>query len=167
MAPHHHESSRWIPAPPRDVFAFVDDHSRFSSHMSESSWMMGGGHMTVETDDANGQAVGSHIRLGGRVFGLRLFLDEVVIRREPPVLKIWETVGTPRLLVIGRYAMGVHITPGGAGSDLTVFIDYELPNRWPLSWVGRLFGGMYARWCVEQMLSGSSRHFDSAQAVAA
>jgi hypothetical protein len=52
-----------IPAPPEQVFAFVDDHSRFSSHMSQSSWMMGGGRMSIELDEAKGQAVGSHIRL--------------------------------------------------------------------------------------------------------
>jgi hypothetical protein len=157
MAKRHHERSRSIAASPSEVFAFVDDHARFSSHMSESSWMMGGGRMSVEIDQAKGQAVGSHIRLSGRAFGLRLFLDEVVTRREPPFLKVWETVGTPRLLVIGAYTMGIEITPRGSGSELRVFIDYELPNGWPSSWLGRLFGGVYARWCVTQMLAGSAR----------
>jgi hypothetical protein len=77
--------------------------------MNESSWMMGGGRMSVELDEAKGQAVGSHIRLSGRVFGVSLYLDEVVTRRDPPTNKVWETVGTPRLLVIGAYSIGVQI----------------------------------------------------------
>lgn len=39
----HYEESTAIPASAQQVFDFVDDHSRFSSHMSQSSWMMGGG----------------------------------------------------------------------------------------------------------------------------
>jgi len=141
MSARHYENSRWIASSPRDVFAFIDDHARFSSHMSESSWMMGGSRMEVELDDAKGQRVGSHIRLSGNVFGIQLFVDEVVARREPPLVKVWQTVGTPSLLVIGAYTMDVHITPDGGGSELLVFIDYDFPDRWPMSWLGRLFGG--------------------------
>ena len=154
MAIRHHESSRFLAAAPHDVFAFVDDHARFSSHMSESSWMMGGGRMSVELDQAKGHAVGSHIRVSGRVFGVDLYLDGVVTRRDPPTTKVWKTVGTPRLLVIGAYAMGIEITPEAAGSRLRVYIDYELPTGWASYWLGLLFGGFYARWCVDQMLAG-------------
>lgn len=78
------EGAALIAGTPDEVFAFVDDHSRFASHMSESSWMMGGSRMRVDVDGAGGRAVGSHIRLTGKVFGVRLFLDEVVTRRSPP-----------------------------------------------------------------------------------
>jgi hypothetical protein len=167
MTPRHLESSAFIDASPEDVFALVDDHSRFSSHMSESSLMMGGSRMSVELDEAKGRAVGSHIRLNGRVFGIRLYLDEVVTRREPPTNKVWETVGAPRLLVIGKYSMGVHITPEGGGSRLRVFIDYQLPDGWVTYWLGWLFGRFYAGWCVRQMLSGVQRSFTPRKAAAA
>ena len=154
----HREGTASISAAPEEIFAFIDDHSRFASHMSQSSWMMGGGRMVVDVDGARGQAVGSHIRLSGKVFGIRLFLDEVVTRRNPPTDKIWETVGTPKLLVIGSYRMGVEVTPDGRGSRLRVFIDYELPKG-PTLWLGWLFGDFYAKWCVNQMLAGTSNHF--------
>ena len=123
--------------------------------------------MEVEPDEAHGQAVGSHIRLAGRVFGLRLFLDEVVTRRDPPSDKVWETVGTPKLLVIGAYRMGVHITPEDGASRLRMFIDYDLPTGWATYWLGRLFSGIYAKWCVHQMLAGASAHFAGRATVAA
>jgi hypothetical protein len=155
----HRESTASIAASPQDVFAFVDDHSRLSAHMSESSWMMGGGRMTVEPDAGHGQVVGLHIRLSGTVWGLRLFLDEVVTRRTPPIDKVWETVGTPRLLVIGTYRMGFEITPVARGARLRVFIDYDLPTSWAGYCLGLVFSGIYARWCVAQMLDGTSHHF--------
>ena len=57
----------FVPASPPQVFALADDHSRLSSHMNESSWMMGGGRMSVEADEGNGQAVGLRhsLRLSG------------------------------------------------------------------------------------------------------
>ena len=162
----HREGAVLIAGTPDEVFAFVDDHSRFASHMSQSSWMMGGGRMLVDVDGAKGQAVGSHIRLSGKVFGVRLFLDELVTRRSPPTEKVWETVGTPRLLVIGPYRMGIEIGPENRGSRLRVFIDYDLPTGWT-SWLALLFGGIYAGWCVKQMLAGTSAHFSDHGTVAA
>jgi len=65
----------------------------------------------------------------GRAFGMLFFLDEVVTEREMPRRKVWETVGEPRLLVIGPYRMGFEITPSDSGVLLHVSIDYELPSH--------------------------------------
>jgi hypothetical protein len=153
----HYEDSTLISVSPEELFAYVDDHARFSSHMNKSSWMMGGGKMDVSVDEGRGQKVGSHIRLSGAAFGITLFLDEIVTRHEPPHIKTWETVGDLRLLVIGHYGMGIEIAPGGSGTSMRVFIDYEMPDK--NVWLGRLFGGMYAKWCVAQMINGAREYF--------
>ena len=153
----HYENTALIPASAQEVFAYIDDHTRFSSHMSKSSWMMGGGRMDVSVDEGRGQRVGSHIRLSGTAFGIQLYLDEVVTRHEPPRLKEWETVGDLILLVVGHYRMGIEITPRGPGSLMRVYIDYDLPTT--NAWLGRLFGGMYAKWCVGQMVKGAEGQF--------
>jgi|SRR4030095_13419528 Polyketide cyclase / dehydrase and lipid transport len=167
MSVRHHESSRLIAAAPDEVFAFVDDHARFSSHMSNSSWMMGGGRMSVGVDEKKGKALGSHIRLSGRIFGISLYLDEVVIRRDPPALKVWETVGAPRLLIIGAYTMGVQISPEAGGSRVRVFLDYQLPEGWAGYWLGLVFAQFYSRWCVDEMLNGVVRHHTTSHSAAA
>ena len=159
--PHHDESSALVSASPDHVFAVIDDHERLSSHMSQSSWRMGGGRMKTILDEGRGQTVGSHIRVSGRVFGLELSLDEVVTERERPIRKVWETVGSPRLLVIGPYRMGFQLTPRGSGSLLRVFIDYALPTPWPERWLGRVFGGYYAHWCTQRMVNDAVRPFAS------
>ena len=152
----HSERTVIIPARAADVFAFVDDHKRLASHMDKSSWMTGGGRMEVTIDARHGQAVGSHITMSGRAFGLRLFLDEVVTSHRPPYRKTWETVGTPTLVVIGRYGMGFDIGDRDDVSSLRVWIDYDLP---PHRWLGRLFGSAYAKWCVDQMINDTRDHF--------
>lgn len=153
----HYEKSIFIPAHTEDIFAYIDDHTLFSSHMNESSWMMGGGKMNTSIDAKGGKEVGSHIQMSSNIFGIKLYLDEVVTRREPPLIKTWETVGNPKLLVVGPYQMKAGIKPQENGSLLTVSIDYDLPNK--NRWLGKLFGGFYAKWCVQQMLKAPTDYF--------
>ena len=115
--------------------------------------------MNTSVDEKNGQKVGSHIRLDGTVFGIHLFLDEVVTHYEPPHLKTWKTIGTPKLLIIGNYQMKIEIKSDERGSLISVSIDYELPKK--NVWLGKLFSGWYAKWCVQQMLKGTSNYFVS------
>jgi len=157
--PHHDESSALVSASPERVFALIDDHERLASHMSQSSWRMGGGSMKTILDEGHGERVGSHIPMSGHVFGIGLSLDEVVTEREPPTRKIWETVGLPRLLVIGPYRMGFEVTPRGRDSLLRVFIDYAMPSAWLERWLGRVFGGYYAHWCTQSMVNDAIRQF--------
>lgn len=125
------ESSGEVDTSPEVLFELLDDHNRLSMHMTRRSWKMLWGQMNILPDAQHGRAAGSHIVLSGRVLGLSLFLDEVVTVREPPLRKRWETVGEPRLLVIGAYAMEFEITPNQKASYLTVRIEYCLPGTAP------------------------------------
>lgn len=154
----HSEKSSVISADSASIFDFIDDHVKFSSHMNKSSWMMGGGKMTTEVDEGKGQKVGSHIKMGGRIMGFNLFLDEIVTERSRPLRKVWKTVGNPKLLVIGSYQMGVDLAPEGDKTKLKVFIDYDLPGG-IAKIIGLMFGSIYANWCVDQMLDGVVDHF--------
>ncbi|TAJ79336.1 MAG: SRPBCC family protein [Gallionellaceae bacterium] len=141
------------------VFSHLDDHSRLSAHMTQASWMMAGGQMRLEIDGAQGHATGSRIRLSGRVLGIALEVEEIVTDYRPPLHKRWETTGTPKLLVIGNYSMGFEIVPQGNSSRLRIFIDYALPESLPAHWLGRVFGGWYARWCTQRMVGDVEKYF--------
>ena len=153
----HYEGNILLHASLQKVFDYVDDHSKFSSHMNQSSWMMGGGSMNTSIDDGHGQRVGSHIRMNGKILGINLFLDEVVTIHEPPRAKRWETVGDVKLLVCGPYRMNINVEPQDNCTLLRVSIDYALPNS--NVWLGKLFGGMYAKWCVQLMIKGARDYF--------
>ena len=157
----HHESSGLAHAPVEQVFAFLDDPKALAAHMGESSMMMAGSLMSIDVDADGGRVVGSKIRMDGRMLGIPLSLDEVITERQVPSRKVWETIGTPNLLVIAQYRMGFELTPRGDASIVRVFIDYSLPTTALGSWLGRLLGGVYARWCTKQMAADAARHFDS------
>lgn len=149
----HYEESAVIKASPEKVFALMDDHNRMGSHMSGSSWMMGGGKVNFTMDEGRGQRLGSHIKFDGKAFGFTLYVDEVITKYEPPLAKSWETVGDVKLVVIGEYLMGFDIKPQGQDSILRVFIDYNMPKK--NVWLGKLMGNFYSKWCVRQMLKSA------------
>lgn len=157
--PHHYESTGVVHAPMDQVFGHLDDHRRLSAHMGESSWKLGGGRMVTQLDEGRGQVPGSRIRLSGRVFGLQLSVEEVVTERDPPHRKFWETVGTPKLLVIGPYRMGFELSRQDDNCLLRVSIDYALPVIAPARWLGRAFGRYYAEWCTQKMVDDAVKHF--------
>lgn len=159
---HHHEAIADLPAAADDVFAFLDDPQRLAAHMASRSPMMAGAAMKVELDAQRGQAVGSRIRLAGRVLGVSLSVDEAITERVPPQRKVWQTLGEPRLLVIGRYRMGFDLQPLAGSTRVRLWIDHDPPSRGPAHTLGRLLGGWYARWCVDQMLRGCRERFAGA-----
>ena len=121
--------------------------------------MMLGSRLSIDVDGGGGRVIGSKVRMHGRMMGIRLSLEEVITKRQVPAMKVWETIGTPKLVVISHYRMGFELTRNGASSLVRVFIAYSLPINPPASWLGYLLGAVYARWCTRQMVMGAARHF--------
>lgn len=159
MFARHHESAALLSAPIGEAFAYLDDFRQLSAHMAKPSAMMLGSRMWIETDASDGRAVGSRVRMSGRVLGMRLALEEVVVERQAPRCKAWETVDTD-LLVVGPYRLGFELEPAGQSTRARVFIDYALPEK--RRWLGYLFADAYARWCTERMAADAMRHFKQA-----
>lgn len=139
-----------------EVFALLDDHKRLAADMEKPSLMMAGARMEIETDNLRGQALGSEIRLHGRVLGIPISVTEKVVDYAPAIRKIWVTTTEPKLLVIGRYRMGVELAQIAETVRLRVWIDYDLPTGWFTRLLGRHLGGLYAQWCLDQMLRDAS-----------
>ncbi len=162
LHPHHFEIQVEVDAPPVEVFDFLDDHRRLSAHMTEPSWQMAGFTMTIGINQKQGRALGFRITLSGRILGLALEVEEVVTKYDPPRAKTWETVGSPRLLVVGPYAMGFVLTSRQkGGSHLCVSIDYSLPRKGAFHLLGRLLGKLYARWRANRMARDAMLHFNA------
>ena len=160
--PLHEEIIASAHAPTDRVFAYLDDPKALAAHMGESSIMMMGSRMSIDVDAGGGRMIGSKIRMQGSMMGIPLSLEEVITERQAPDKKVWETIGTPKLLIIAHYRMGFEVTPKGDSSQVRVFIDYSLPTTAPGSWLGWLLGRVYARWCTKRMADDAARHFTSA-----
>lgn len=157
--PYHDESTAVVRAPAERVFAHLDDPKSLSAHMRESSMMMMGSRMSIDVDAGGGQVVGSKIRMSGSVMGIPISLEESICDRRAPYEKQWETIGTPKLIVIGHYRMGFEVTPSGDSSLVRVFIDYSLPAGFAGRWLGRVFGSVYAKWCTRRMTRDAAERF--------
>lgn len=68
--PLHHRSEVDVAVDAHSLFAHLDDDGRLADRMQKPSLMMAGATMRVETDALHGQAVGSLIRVTGRVLGV-------------------------------------------------------------------------------------------------
>jgi len=55
--------------------------------------------------------------------------------------------------------MGFDIRGAPTGSQLRVFIDYDLPLSPIARMLGYLLGAFYARWCVQSMAHDAQVHF--------
>ena len=159
--PLHEASTALVHAPVDQVFAYPDDPRALAAHMGESSLMMLGSRMSINVDAHGGRVVGSKIRMDGRMMGIPLSLEEVITERPIPSRKVWQTIGTPKLLIIAQYRMGFELTPSGEATRVRVFIDYRLPTTAPGSWLGHLLGGVYARWCTKQMADDAARRVNN------
>jgi len=150
-----------VAAPAEALFDYLDDQARLGSHMQKPSMMMLGGRMSYGFDEAQGRAVGSVIRMEGNILGGRLSVEEMIVERQPPTRKVWETRGRPNLLVIGAYRMGFEINASGESSRLRVFIDYNHPSSVTGQILGRMFGPIYARWCVDRVAKDAISRFQA------
>ena len=81
VSPLHYESAVTLNAPPETAFAFLDDFKKLSAHMQKSSAMMMGSKMTITTDALDGRAVGSRVRMDGRMLGMTLSLAIARVHR--------------------------------------------------------------------------------------
>src|SRR5512139_2334658 len=112
--PLHHESVVTLDTTPEAAFAYLDDFRKLSVHMEKPSAAMLGSKMTITTDALGGRAVGSTVRMDGRMLGIVVCLEEVVVERQPPFNKVWQTVDA-KLVVIERYRLGFTLASRGHG----------------------------------------------------
>lgn len=158
----HAEATSDCHAPAEAVFAHLDSQEKLGAHMAKPSWMMLGGSMRYKLDADGGRKVGSVIRMEGSVAGVRLSFDEVILERDPPHRKVWETQGTPNLIVIGAYRMGFELSQRTSYlTTVRVFINYNLPEGVPPFIIAPL-GRIYAGWCVRRMAADATNAFATA-----
>lgn len=138
---------------------YLDDQSNLSAHMGEKSWMMLGSTMDIFMDGLRTREVGSQFGFKGSILGVPLFVRELVTFRRSPTSKRWETMGEPVLWVIGSYEMFFDLKPGSGGTNLTVGIKYNRPQRGIGQLISFLFHQTYARWCTKKMVVDAQRHF--------
>ena len=155
----HLSRTALINASPEQVFAYVDDIRNLARHMSESPSMpMMGSKLKLEIVTPEPTGVGATYRYTGKMLGLVLDFSETVTTYIAGREKIWRTIGDPKLLIMRGYEMRGLVEPvTPATTNLTISIDYELPDKGFWRMAGWLLGDAYSKWCLTGMVDGSKR----------
>jgi hypothetical protein len=82
-------------------------------------------------------------------------------------VKVWRTIGEPRLLIIASYEMRVSERLSPSSSRLTIFIAYELPRSGFWRIVGLVLAESYSRWCLRGMCRDTKRVLEATSTVRA
>lgn len=139
-----------IDAPPSEVFAYLDDIGNIGMHMSKSSMAMMGGKITTEVISRVRSGRGTTYRLKGSVLGIPIDITETVTEWIENREKTWETVGSPKIIVMSWYRMHLVLTPLKKRTKVFFEIEYGLPESFFGKLLGRLLARRYADWCLRR-----------------
>ena len=150
-----------IHAPVERVFPFMDDLSKTGMHMSESSMMMAGSKLKLEHFSGPEKGVGAAYRWSGKMLGFELDFTVVVTKWIENFEKVWETIGTPKLIILGWYLMRLKTEPVTEGTLASLEIQYTRPDGFFYKFLSILFARWYAEWCLARMMSDSKKALEA------
>jgi len=146
-----------IDAPPHDVFMFMDDITHSGMHMSKRSMAMMGGRLNLELLSPNSTGPDVSYRWRGRAMGLPIDFTVVVTKWIEGKERIWETIGDPKVIVIGWFQMFLNLTQTDGKTSATLGITYDQPRGLLGKLLCVLLGPWYAKWCLHSMLEDAAR----------
>lgn len=149
-----------INAPLEIVFARMDDLSKTGMHMSNSSMMMMGSKLMLEQLPGPSQGLGASFHWSGSVMGMPIDITETVTKWVVNKEKIWETIGTPKIIILGWYRMILKTEAVKEGTEASLQIDYTKPRGAFRIILYYLLSHWYCNWCLNNMLNDTKIHFD-------
>lgn len=146
-----------INAPADSIFAFMDDVNNTGMHMTESNAPMMGSKLSLEWLTPHHTGLSSKYRWQGKVMGMKMDFTVEVTKWVQGKEKVWESMGTAKMIVISWYRMYLILTPlpdGSTKAELGIY--YTKPKKL----LGFFLGKSYAKWCVKSMLKDTKKYFE-------
>ena len=150
-----------IHSPPQKVFAFMDDLSKTGMHMTENSMMMMGSKLMLEQLPGPCRGVGATFHWHGKVMGMPVDITETVTKWIEGQEKVWETIGQPKIIILGWYRMILKTKPSKEGTLASLQIDYTQPDGWFYKLLYFLLSRWYCNWCLNNMLNDTKRNLEN------
>ena len=144
--------STTYPFPSDIVFQCLDNLGVTGMHMTQSSMMMMGSKLDLKFLTENHTGMGTKYRWTGKMMGIKMDFSVEVTKWVKDEEKIWETTGTPKMIIYSWYQMHLQLTkfPGSTSAELS--ISYEKPDGLFYQLLSFLFADWYCRWCLKHML---------------
>lgn len=139
----------------------MDDLSKTGMHMSENSIMMMGSKLVLEQMPGPSKGVGATFHWNGKVMGMPVDIIETVTKWVENKEKVWETIGSPKIIILGWYRMRLKTASANEGTNTSLQIEYTEPKGWFYKILSFLFAGWYGRWCLNNMLYDTKRKLEN------
>ncbi len=137
---------------PEIVFQYMDDLGITGMHMTQSSVMMMGSKLNLEFLTQQHIGLDTKYRWTGKMMGLKMDFTVKVTKWNKGKEKIWETIGTARMIIYSWYRMQLNLVEVASGTEAKLSISYEPPKGFLYRILSFLFAGWYCRWCLRHML---------------
>ena len=151
------EETKQYAASPEEVFDCLDDLGVAGMHMTKSSMPMMGGKMNLNFLSLNKTGPHTRYRWTGKVLWWDLDFTVEVVRWEKGNEKVWETIGTAKLIIYSWFRMNLNVWPVIDGSMAKLSISYEKPKGLFNKFICFLLGDWYAKWCLRNMLNDTDK----------
>jgi hypothetical protein len=150
-------------ASPEEVFDYLDDLGVTGMHMTKSSMPMMGGKMDLQFLTPQKRGPHTKYRWTGKALWWKLDFTVVVTRWIRGLEKIWETIGTPNLVIYSWFRINLKIESNSQESIAHLSISYEKPTGFFNQILCFLVGGQYGRWCLKNMLNDTEKKLSTHQ----
>ena len=155
-----------IRASPERVFAHMDNIANVGWHMEgKRSMPMMGGKLHLQKLSENATGAGATYRWHGKVLGMTIDFKETVTKWIGNKEKIWSTIEDPKIIIMSKYEMRLHLAPTENGTRVMFEIDYELPGSLLGKILGKLLARKYADWCLRRACEDTKRILEAEQPI--
>lgn len=142
---------------PDKVFAYMDAIGNTGMHMTKSSMPMMGG--KLELIQLSKNSTGPHAKFNwkGKVLWMKLDFTVEVREWKKDQVKVWETVGESKIIILSWYRMRLLLTPIKECTWVDLSISYNIPQNFFGKILAFFLADWYANWCLKNMLNDSKK----------
>jgi hypothetical protein len=148
---------------PNIVFAYFDDISNTGMHMTKSSMPMMGGKLELIQLSPHGTGFHSKFQWKGKVLWMEMDFTVEVTEWKKDELKVWETIGEAKMIILSWYRMRLVISPEEGNIKAALSIAYTRPKNIFFKFIAFFFAPLYANWCLNNMLQDSKKALEANQ----
>lgn len=146
-----------IHATPEKVFAYMDEIGNTGMHMTKSSMPMMGGKLELIQLSENSTGPHAKFKWKGKILWMKLDFTVEVTDWKKDKVKVWETIGEAKIIILSWYKMRLLITPVKEGSLADLAISYKTPQHVFGKILAFFLADCYANWCLKSMLNDSKK----------
>lgn len=146
---------------PEKAFAYMDNIGNTGMHMTKSSMPMMGSKLELKQLSENATGLNSKFRWFGKMMGFTMDFTVVVTKWIKDKEKVWETIGEPKMIILGWYKMHLVLSPEGKNTKAELSLAYTKPTGLFFKFIAFFLAPFYANWCLNNMLQDSKKFLEA------